>query len=539
MVSNERIRLMENTAIPLDISDLSILVVETNDTSLNTIRQLLSSIGMNRPDFARTIASARKKIKDNYNIIICDYNIGVHAGGKDLLESVTNDNNHMSSFVLTIADHSREAVVSALESHPDDLLLKPYKMDDFKRRVRNVAIKHIQTHDLRKSLTSGDWESSLRMLNQFIVDKRISAYWCLKRKLDLYIQRGMHRQVEDYASFILGNENIEWVRTALIESLYLQKKYNAAIFEAEIAIKKFPHSIKSHCLMGDCFFKLGDMITAHRFHSAAVSISTSSVSAQNKLVQSQVKLGFNVEAIAILSRVLRIAENTVHDQPEIYITLANLHQKSRKNGVPEFNAIQDAVNIISKALAKFPNHDVVNMSAACYMAHSDFLSNNISGAKKRLAALEANYAEKLKLNPAAKLNLILTLFSIGEKDRSKRMMEEMEGNQSYEKIDFNDYIDTDEIRHSKDGPVTINEVKMMKMINNLKNQLETDPFCTKSNVELLNIYAEYMSKFNATASIKRDFLIRVENAKQGKGYPHFAQEIIDIEDKVKLSNKSL
>ncbi len=518
---------------PLDVSDLRILVIETNNTSLNTSRQLLSSIGMNRPDYARTVVSAKKKVMEGYDLVICDYNIGVNAGGKELIEMLREENRHSTSFILMLSDHSRDAVVSALECHPDDLLLKPYKMDDFKRRVRNVAMKHLQTHEVRRLLDIDDWEPALRILNQYIVEKRISSYWCLKRKLDLYDRKNMHRQLEDYASYILTNENIEWVRTALIDALFKQKKYNTAIIEAEKAIEKFPYSIKSHTLMGDCYFQLGEFQKAYKHHVNASSISSHSIETQKKLAKSQHKIGLNSESISILNRVVRIAENTLHDKPDLYLALAGMHQVSGKHGVPMDSAIQDAVNVMNKAMQKFPDDKVVEMSAQCYQAHSFFINGMQSEAWYRMRKLEDEFHDVLMAHPESRLNMALTLCSIGDKEKAKKIIKEMENDQSINDIDMSDFIGADDILEIKDdkknGLTTTDEVKIVKLINDLKYDLKSVPCCTATNIQLLNTYIHYIDNFYVSGSITRDFPVRLKNAKKGIRSNEFSEELEIIE----------
>ena len=69
--------------------DLDVLVVESQATMRAQLRNMLTSIGIEAPQFAVSATMAMRRLRaQRYDLVLCEYNLGEGQDGQHLLEDL-------------------------------------------------------------------------------------------------------------------------------------------------------------------------------------------------------------------------------------------------------------------------------------------------------------------------------------------------------------------------------------------------------------------------------------------------------------------
>src|SRR4051794_23265985 len=112
----------------LRFADLRSLLIEDLPAMRQNIRMQLGQLELAQIDQAATPDEAIRLVRQNqYNLVICDYNLNRETNGQQLLEFFRSQNllPQSAMFIMVTAESDYALVASAAEFQPDAYLLKP------------------------------------------------------------------------------------------------------------------------------------------------------------------------------------------------------------------------------------------------------------------------------------------------------------------------------------------------------------------------------------------------------------------------------
>ena len=118
--------------------DLDVLVVKSQATMRAQLRNMLTSIGIEAPQFAVSATMAMRRLRaQRYDLVLCEYNLGEGQDGQHLLEDLRQHRiiPRDTLFVMITAERNYERVTSACELAPDDYILKPLTAETLRVRL--------------------------------------------------------------------------------------------------------------------------------------------------------------------------------------------------------------------------------------------------------------------------------------------------------------------------------------------------------------------------------------------------------------------
>ena len=112
---------VENEYVRFDT--LSALVVDDISAMRQAVRSQLHSLGINSVKVASNAAEALAQVEsNNFDLILCDYNLNKASSGQHLLEHLRSENilSATAIFVMLTAETEYSFVANAVEFIPDD-----------------------------------------------------------------------------------------------------------------------------------------------------------------------------------------------------------------------------------------------------------------------------------------------------------------------------------------------------------------------------------------------------------------------------------
>ena len=113
----------------LDLSKIHFLLIDDFANYRSMLRSILLSCGAQHIDDTFNAEEALKKVAFNqYDVILCDYNLGDGQNGQQLLEEIMH--RHLipygTIYIMITAENSQNMVMAAVEYRPDGYLNKPF-----------------------------------------------------------------------------------------------------------------------------------------------------------------------------------------------------------------------------------------------------------------------------------------------------------------------------------------------------------------------------------------------------------------------------
>lgn len=141
-----------------ELARMRVLLVDRHASARNSMRIILSSLGITAVHNAGTSAEVLRQVKAyTFDIILSDYHLDDGRDGQQLLEELRHKNliSLSTVYMVVTAERADQNVVSVAELAPDDYLIKPFTADQFHSRLIKTIYKK---HFFEKVLgTSGQW----------------------------------------------------------------------------------------------------------------------------------------------------------------------------------------------------------------------------------------------------------------------------------------------------------------------------------------------------------------------------------------------
>ena len=129
-----------------ELARMRVLLVDRHASARNSMRIILSSLGITAVHNAGTSAEVLRQVKAyTFDIILSDYHLDDGRDGQQLLEELRHKNliSLSTVYMVVTAERAYQNVVSVAELAPDDYLIKPFTADQFHSRlIKTIYKKH-------------------------------------------------------------------------------------------------------------------------------------------------------------------------------------------------------------------------------------------------------------------------------------------------------------------------------------------------------------------------------------------------------------
>lgn len=208
----------------MSLSEKKVLILDDSSVVLSTVSGILSKIGFNdknilfsqKPKAGVTICR-----RDDFDVVICDFNFNQHLNGKQILEELLHyeclkDN---SSFILITGDSTQETFNSLLEMSIDDYILKPFNYEILKERLVKTIKKRQSLQSIYTLKRQKKYEEAVKVCDELSV--KYPAYkMAINREKGIFLRllKRWGQATELYKELYFSSSH-DWVKLGLANAL--------------------------------------------------------------------------------------------------------------------------------------------------------------------------------------------------------------------------------------------------------------------------------------------------------------------------------
>ena len=127
----------------MQLSEMSVLIVDDYQTMLRIMQNLLKQIGFSKIDQAMNGKEALELMQvKKYDLVISDWNMEPMTG-LDLVKAVrgAEDKNADVPFIMVTAESKTENVIAARQAGENNYIVKPFNAETLKQKINSVLSK--------------------------------------------------------------------------------------------------------------------------------------------------------------------------------------------------------------------------------------------------------------------------------------------------------------------------------------------------------------------------------------------------------------
>lgn len=314
--------------IEVDYETKRFLVIDAVQEMRSAMNATLSSFGVTKIEYSHRATEAIGMVKrGDYDVILCDFDLGHGYDGLHLLEELKHRNLIKPSAIFMIVTGERRSrmVISAAELAPDDYLLKPFTGEELKQRLDRIYNKKVEFESLDAAMLNEDYFKALNECNERIGRKDPFLIDFLKMKGKIALTIGDYGQARDTYQMVLNAREIPWAKVGLAKALFHLKDYPAsrALFEGILA--ENDRVMEAY----DWLAKLHQAEHEHQEAQAtlqkALDLSAANVSRQKKLGEVAMRNGDFETAAKSFQQTINIAKYSFWRDAGDYSSLAKAH----------------------------------------------------------------------------------------------------------------------------------------------------------------------------------------------------------------------
>ncbi|MBI5330501.1 MAG: response regulator [Betaproteobacteria bacterium] len=300
---------------------LRALVVDDFPGMRTALKMTLSNFGLTRIDLCASSNEALFRVQNNqYDLILCDFNLGEGRDGQQLLEELRHRSliRLRTVFMMATAESIYEKVVATAELAPDDYLIKPFSAELMRNRLGGIlrrkqafslAYECFEEHDLEGAIESCD--ALIRDTPRYAVDALRFKGECLNALGRFEEAEALYRQVIEMRA-------IPWARMGLAMALHQQQKDAEAESLLQDALTQSPEMVAAYDLLADVRMARKDAAGAQAALLAGVGISARTVRRQQRLGEVALDNGDLAAAQTAFSNAIEKGRHSVFITPQDY-----------------------------------------------------------------------------------------------------------------------------------------------------------------------------------------------------------------------------
>lgn len=309
-----------------ELSDIRALLIEPHAGMRVSVHNMLNLCGISKIDHALTAGTALRAIQARvYDLILCEYDLGVGQDGQQLLEDMRHHKLIPLStiFIMVTAERAYSKVVSAAELAPSDYLLKPFTADMLLERVLRAIEKRkafVEVHTLMEQSQVAEaivaCHHGEREYPRYAID-------FMRLRAELHLVLGEADQAEELYKYLFELKAVAWAKLGLAKTLFMKGQYQ----EAEEILKNLVADnnkfMDAYDLLAKTHEMIGELPEAKNVLDTAVSVSPHAVRRLRKLGQIALETGDVEKAEDVLKKVVNKARYSEFRDPEDHMNLVN------------------------------------------------------------------------------------------------------------------------------------------------------------------------------------------------------------------------
>lgn len=363
------------------------LIVDDVPDIRTSLKRMLIDFGCNDADTAGNAEEAIDLCERNqYQIIIADYNLGPGKNGQQLLEELRFHRllRHTALFIMITAENASHYVLHALEYQPDDYLSKPITRQGLRARLDQDLLRKETLTPVNEALDMGKPNKAIQECKQLLsTGTRYKTDIC-KVLGELLCHTHEYPQAKQLYEKLYNERAPIWVKLGYAKSLLGTNQPDKCKSVLTNLINESPLCVDAHELLAQLLESQNEFAQAQHTMAQAVSLSPHSVLRQRELGRLCIASGDDVAALHAFRATLKHGKNSCHETPADYVNLAEAALKlgKKENKAQAKQHADEAFEAIKLLEKKFSRQPIAKIHARLTEADAHDLVGNDTRAQQ-------------------------------------------------------------------------------------------------------------------------------------------------------------
>lgn len=411
-----------NTTIQLNMLEKRVVVIDDQRSFLVLIKAMLQNMGFGAITLLSSADECRKRCqKESFDIYLIDYNLGHGENGRQLMDYLKQQQFIPVDAIVFIlsGDNSRSMVLSALESEPDDYMMKPFSQEQLRLRLLRALNRKQQLLPMLTALQAGDKEEVLVECEKLLGQNSRYANYCRCIMAEILLEQNRVEETKQILDEGLAVRESAWLRLFLGRATQQSGEHDAAIQHLHSALQLRPLMVDAYRWLAYSQLAIGASEDAIATLERAVGISPQSGRLHQQIAEHCLSQHDYFRAKQSLATLLELHRYAVDDNPQIlgsYIHCIILHAINSQDPYHVAN-LQKQVNMaLSRCRDSLINHnfDFPTFEQIC-QARVQMARGNLPKGKQLLYKASQEYLDEPQTMSSEILSeTILAMLQLGE-----------------------------------------------------------------------------------------------------------------------------
>ena len=410
-----------------ELTEIRVLIVEPHTGMRGSMHNMLNLCGVTKIEHGVSAGTSIGIIRKKYfDLILCEYDLGIGQDGQQLLEDIRHHQLAPLStiFFMVTAERSYEKVVSAAELAPNDYLLKPFTPDDLMERVNRALKKRVIFMPIYTLMENGDHQGAIAscLQKEQLADRDQVDF--MRLRAELHILMGEPEMAEPIYQKLTEMRTVAWAKLGMAKSIHLQGRYDEAEQLLETLVSENEQYMDAFDLLAKNHEESGQLELAKDVLNAAVAISPHGVHRLRRLGAIALRTGDLDCAELNLKKVVNKVKYSEFKDPEDHVHLVN--------ALVQMGQIDQAKSVLRDLERSMP--DKVK-TAACRAISTMFIhaKNNDPRLTEEITAAVVANRENIGLSTSLKLDLAKNCLDSNMEDEASSVILEVMRNSTNDK----------------------------------------------------------------------------------------------------------
>jgi len=311
------------------------LIIDSLPEMQRALAMTLASFGAEKVEYAGKAGDALAKMaKFEFDVVLCDYDLGNGYDGLYLYEEVKERNLIKQSCVFMIVTGERRAqrVISAAELAPDDYLLKPFTGEVLRLRLEKAMRRREAFRVVDDAIMRHEYLAAIDACSRKIQQRGEFTLDFMKLKGSLAQKIGDYDTARSLYVEVLRLKPLAWAKLGLAKSLTGLKSYDEAQLLFQEVLADNDHVMEAYDWLAKLHQLHHKLPEAQSTLQKATALSPVVLRRQKQLAEVALMNNDLVTAEIASQETLDIAKYTWHRSPTHYAMLARVQMARGETG---------------------------------------------------------------------------------------------------------------------------------------------------------------------------------------------------------------
>lgn len=337
-------------------NQLSVLVVDDFSSFRSTLMGMLNRLGVKKIEEATRAQEVIKFCKEReFDVILCDYNLGSGRSGQHILEELRYKNliRRHNLFVMVTAEASKEMVLSAYDCEPDDYLMKPLNLKVLEQRIGRLVQQRNTLMPVYRLLEKDQQEVAIAELEGIVQQPGRHAVTAQKLLGQLYLESERWSDAEKLYRSNMEKRHLDWAELGVAKVALARGELPKAQACLESLTQSSRLFLPAHDCLTDVYEEQNNFEGMLRCMQGVVELSPRSLLRQRKLAHIAMEHGEIRQALDASLEAMKLGESSCHKSANDALTFLDAAGNALEAGIDCGH--HDLVDETKKCFAKLSN----------------------------------------------------------------------------------------------------------------------------------------------------------------------------------------